>query len=56
MKKAQGQYEEWLRLFRKATSTTVTRTTDNGVQVTEHSQPRDPRVDRMHHAPRRRNT
>ena len=56
MKKAQGQYEEWLRLFRKATSTTVTRTTDNGVQVTEHSQPRDPRVDRMHHARRRRNT
>ena len=54
MKKHLGQYEEWLRLFRKATSTTVTRTTDAGVQVTELVNPRDPRIDRMHHAPRRR--
>jgi len=53
MKKELGQYERWLQLFREKTSTAVTRTTDNGVQVTEHSQPRDPRVDRMHHAPRR---
>jgi hypothetical protein len=54
MKKAVGQYEEWLRQFREATSTTITRTTENGVQVTELVNPRDPRIDRMHHAPRRR--
>ena len=54
MKKSIGQYEEWLRLFRKATSTIITRTSENGVQVTEAVKPRDPRVDRMHHAPRRR--
>ena len=54
MKKSIGQYEEWLRLFRKATSTVITRTSENGVQVTEAVKPRDPRVDRMHHAPRRR--
>ena len=53
MKKSIGQYEEWLRQFREATSTVITRTTDNGVQVTEATNPRDPRVDRMHHAPRR---
>lgn len=54
MKKGIGQYERWLQLFRKATSTTVTRTTDSGVQVTELVNPRDPRIDRMHHSPRRR--
>ena len=54
MKKHIGQYERWLQLFRESSTTTITRTTDNGVQVTERTPPRDPRIDRMHHAPRRR--
>lgn len=54
MKQPEGQYNKWLRLFREQFSNTTVRTSDAGVITNEKVSTRDPRWDRMHHAPRRR--